>query len=270
MVKNINFEEIEKEIFIKHNELRTNPQSFIPKLKECLKHFREKIYHMPGEDPIQTYEGPEAIEEAIQFLQAQKPVNKLIYNENISSACKDHVHDIGVKGLTTHEGSDGKNISERIEKYAEWDGDIAENLDFGFKKAENIMMNLLVDDGVKERYQRSNIFYPKFRYIGVGIGPHKDYGTCVCIGYSRNIRDLGSDLTNILDYINEYVDYRDKQNKKEAQNVYQEDDKDAPDDTVSLRIEKAHKKIEGNMHKITRKIYSLKSGAQCIVEVEDS
>jgi len=35
-------------------------------------------------------------------------------------------------------------------------------------------------------------------------------------------------LTNILDYINEYVDYRDKQNKKEPQNVYQEDDKDAP------------------------------------------
>ena len=61
-----------------------------------------------------------------------------------------------------------------------------------------------------------------------------------------------------------------KQNKKEAQNVYQEDDKGAPDDTVSLKIEKANKKIEGNIHKITRKVYSLKSGIQCIVEVEDS
>jgi uncharacterized protein YkwD len=271
MAKSINYEEIVKEIVQQHNELRVNPQSYIPKLENSLKYYKEnKIFAPPEEDPIKTTEGPEAVQEAINFLKNQKSLPKLILSEQICKACQDHIKDIGPKGMTGHEGRDGKNISERIEKYAEWDGDIAENLDFGFKKAENIMMNLLVDDGVKERYQRSNIFYPKFRYIGVGIGPHKDYGTCVCIGYSRNIRDLGSDLTNILDYINEYVDYRDKQNKKEAQNVYQEDDKDAPDDTVSLRIEKAHKKIEGNMHKITRKIYSLKSGAQCIVEVEDS
>ena len=167
MEKN-NFEEIENEILKKHNELRSNPQSFIPKLEECLKHFREKIYHMPGEDPIQTYEGPNAVEDAIEFLQAQKPVKKLIYNQHISSACKDHVLDIGTKGLTTHEGSDGKNISDRIEKYCEWDGAAAENLDFGFKNAENIILNLLIDDGVKERNQRYNLFHPNFKYIGIG------------------------------------------------------------------------------------------------------
>ena len=249
MSKSVNYEEIIKEIYQQHNELRINPQSFIPKLENSLKYYKDnKIYSPPDEDPIKTTEGIEAVQEAINFLKNQKGLTKLILSEEISKACQDHIKDIGPKGMTGHEGSDGKNISERIEKYGEWDGDIAENLDFGFKKAENIIMNLLIDDGVKERYQRSNIFYPGFRYIGIGIGPHKDYGTCVCIGYARNIRELGSDLTNILDYINEYVDYRDKQNKKEAQNVYQEDDKDAPDDTVSLRIEKATKKIEGNMH----------------------
>ena len=271
MSKSINFEEIAKEIFQQHNLIRSSPQTYIPKLENSLKYYKDnKIYSPPDEDPIKTTEGPEAVQEAIDFLKNQNSLPTLKLSEQINKACQDHIKDIGPKGMTGHEGSDGKNISERIEKYGEWDGDIAENLDFGFKKAENIIMNLLIDDGVKERYQRSNIFYPKFKYIGIGIGPHKDYGTCVCIGYARNIREPGSDLTNILDYINEYVDYRDKQNKKEPQNVYQEDDKDAPDDTVSLKIEKANKKIEGNMHKITRKIYSLKSGAQCIVEVEDS
>ena len=271
MSKSINYEDISNEIYKLHNELRSNPQSFIPKLENSLKYYKDnKIYSPPDEDPIKTTEGPEAVQEAIDFLKNQNSLPTLKLSEQINKACQDHIKDIGPKGMTGHEGSDGKNISERIEKYGEWDGDIAENLDFGFKKAENIIMNLLIDDGVKERFQRSNIFYPKFKYIGIGMGPHKDYGTCVCIGYARNIRELGSDLTNILDYINEYVDYRDKQNQKETQNVYQEDDKDAPDDTVALRIEKANKKIEGNMHKITRKIYSLKSGAQCIVEVEDS
>ena len=158
-MSNIDYEALEEQIFLKHNELRKNPQSFIPKLKESLKHFREKIYHKPGEDPIQTYEGPEAIEEAIEFLKTQKPVCELIYEEKISLACKDHVHDIGVKGLTTHEGSDGKNISDRIEKYCEWDGAAAENLDFGFRNAENIILNLIIDDGVKERNQRFNLFH---------------------------------------------------------------------------------------------------------------
>ena len=271
MSKSIHYDELIKEIYQQHNELRTNPQSYIQKLENSLKYYKENnIYSPQDEDPIKTTEGIEAVQEAINFLKNQKSLPKLILSDKINKACQDHIKDIGPKGMTGHEGSDGKNISERIEKYGEWDGEIAENLDFGFKKAENIIMNLLIDDGVKERYQRSNMFYPGFRYIGIGIGPHKDYGTCVCIGYARNIRELGSDLTNILDYINEYVDYRDKQSKKKALNVYQEDDKDAPDDTVSLRIEKANKKIEGNMHKITRKIYSLKSGAQCIVEVEDS
>jgi len=271
MLKSINYEEIIKEIYQLHNELRANPQSFIPKLEASLKFYKDnKVYSPPDEDPIKTTEGVEAVQETIQFLKNQKNVPKLILSEQMNKTCQDHIKDIGPKGMTGHEGSDGKNISERIEKYAEWDGEIGENLDFGFKKAENILMNLLIDDGVKERYQRKNMFFPGFKYIGIAIGPHKDYGTCVCIAYARNIREIGSDLANVLDYINEYVDYRDKQNKKDAQNVYQEDDKDAPDDTVSLRIEKATKKIEGNMHKITRKIYSLKSGAQCIVEVEDS
>ena len=271
MSKSLNYEETIKEIFHLHNELRTNPKSFIPKLENSIKYYKEdNIYSPPDEEPIKTLEGKEAVHDAIKFLENQKSLPKLFLSEEISKACQDHIKDIGPKGMTGHEGSDGKNISDRIEKYGEWDGDIAENLDFGFKKAENILMNFLVDDGEKQRYQRSNIFYPGFKYIGIAMGTHKDYGTCVCIGYARNIRELGSDLTNVLDYINEYVDYREKQNKKEPQNVYQEDDRDAPDDTVSLRIEKANKKIEGNMHRITRKIFSLKSGAQCIVEVEDS
>ena len=222
MVKNIDYDELENEIYQIHNELRKNPQSFIPKLKESLNHFRDKIYHKPGEDPIQTYEGPEAIENAIEFLKAQKPVEELTYDENISLACKDHVHDLGVKGLTSHEGSDGKNISDRIEKYCEWEGAAAENLDFGFKKAENIILNMLIDDGVQERNQRYNLFHPNFKYIGIGAGPHRDYGVCVVIGYAMDIRPLGSEPKNVSDFIQEYI--KNTMNRSKIQNPFQEDE----------------------------------------------
>ena len=74
MSKNIDYEELEKGIYKIHNQIRKNPKSYIQKLEESLNHFRDRIYHKPGEDPIQTYEGPEAIEDAIEFLKNQKPV----------------------------------------------------------------------------------------------------------------------------------------------------------------------------------------------------
>ena len=61
------FDELEKEIFQLHNKIRSDPQSYIPKLKEYLKYFRNKIYHPPGEDPIQTYEGVKPLKMLFNF-----------------------------------------------------------------------------------------------------------------------------------------------------------------------------------------------------------
>ena len=267
--KLLNYDEIEKELFKLHNNLRQNPQSFIPKLKDYLKYFRGKIYHPPGEDPIQTYEGPDAFEDAIQFLKSQKPVDPLELNENLKSACKDHAIDIGEKGLTSHEGTNTKNISERLEKYCEWDGACSESIDFGFKLAENIIINLLVDDGVSNRYQRLNIFNGKFKYIGIGVGTHREYGICVVIGYAMNIRPLGSDPKNMAEFIQEYV--KKSLNKpKKCKNPFQEEDIDAPDNTIAVNILKQKKIIGGRYKKITKKIFLLDNGAQHIVEIEEA
>ncbi|MCQ2821531.1 MAG: CAP domain-containing protein [archaeon] len=267
-MKQINYDQLTQDLIEEHNIIRTDPQSYIPKLQECLKNFREKIYHQPGEDPLQTYEGKEAIEEAIEFLNSQEPMEELEFRKEIADACKDHINDIGPKGLTTHEGSDGSNISERLEKYCEWDGACAESIDFGFRKAENIIINLLVDDGVTERYQRKNLFHPDLKYFGVAVGPHKNYGICAVIGYTKGIRKLGEEPTEVADFIQDYIKHT--MNKEKNKNAFQEDDPDAPDDTVSVKILKVNKNFDNRVRKITKKIYTLKSGAQHIVEIEDS
>ena len=66
-MSDIDYEKLETELFKLHNEVRQNPQSFIPKLKSVLTCFKNKIYHIPGEEPIQTFEGSQAVKEAIQF-----------------------------------------------------------------------------------------------------------------------------------------------------------------------------------------------------------
>ena len=265
----IDYNEIEEDIFKAHNDCRNNPFNYITKIKEISNYFKDKIYHHPNEDPIMTYEGVDSLEDAMQFLKILKPLPSLKYSEEISKACRDHVADIGPKGLISHEGSDGKNISDRIEKYCEWDGMLAENLDFGFRIGENVVMNMIIDDGLKEKIQRKNIFNKEFNYIGVGAGPHKIYGICVVVGYAKNIREIGSEPENVNDWINKYygeekreeelanfhinnnaetgvnnnVIYNSNINVNALINEYKFIEPDAPDNSISLNISKSNKII---------------------------
>ncbi len=267
-MKRIDYEQIAKDLLTEHNILRTNPKSYIEKLEKCRDLFHDNVYHQPGEDPLQTYEGKAAIEEAIEFLKKQEKVPKLEVKEEISKACRDHINDIGPKGLTTHEGSDGSNISDRLEKHCEWDGACAENIDFGFKKPENILINMLVDDGVKQRYQRINLFNKDLKYFGAAVGEHKNYGICAVVGYTKGIRKLGEEPTEVANFIQDYI--KNTMNRDKGSNPFQEDDPDAPDDTKSVKILKETKVFNNRTRKITKKIYTLSNGANHIVEIEDS
>ena len=273
----INYEEIEKEIFKKQNELRKNPKSYIEKLQNSLKFYNNYILLKEGEIPIPTYEGVEGVNKAINFLQNQKPVPELIYSKELSLSCKDILNDIGPKGLVSHEGTEIKNIYNRLEQYCDWDGAIAENLDFGFKNPDNIIMNLIIDDGDENRYQRKNLFYPDFKYVGIAVGPHKDYGHCVVIEYALNIRERGSQHINVDNFIKTNVKVKledennkeEENNKKVINNPFQDGDPDAPDNTISLRVEKEEKEVNGKIIKITKKIFTLDDESQHIVEIEE-
>ena len=48
-------------------------------------------------------------------------------------------------------------MTERIEKYGEWNGKIGENIDFGSNEAMEIVISFLVDDGVSSRGHRMNL-----------------------------------------------------------------------------------------------------------------
>jgi len=52
-------------------------------------------------------------------------------------------------------------------------------------------------------------------------------------------------------------------------NPFQEGDADAPDNTVSLRVEKEEREIDGEDYKITKKIFTLDDESQHIVEFRE-
>ena len=279
MSTNINYQKIEQEIFKLQNEIRKDPQSYMEKLENSLKFYRNNILSRENEIPIPTYEGVEAVKDAITFLKNQQPVPELAYSKEISLSCKDLINDIGPKGLVSHEGIENKNLYNRLEKYCDWDGAIAENLDFGFKIPENIIMNMVIDDGDENRYQRKNLFYPDFRYVGIGVGPHREYEICVVIEYAYNIREKGTQYINVDEFIKKHVKVNiekatdennsEEDNKKVINNPFQDGEPDAPDNTISLRVEKEEKEVDGKPMKITKKIFTLDDESLHIVEIEE-
>lgn len=82
-------------------------------------------------------------------------------------------------------------MTDRIERYGEWMGNIGENISFGQKTGKEgfttllligslVIIQLIIDDGVKTRGHRKNCFKEDYKLIGICDGEHKQYGT-LCV-----------------------------------------------------------------------------------------
>jgi uncharacterized protein YkwD len=66
----------------------------------------------------------------------------------------------------------------------------AENITYGRHSAREIVLALIVDDGVHGRGHRKNIFNPTYDVAGAAYGPHARFGSVCSIdfasGYAEN------------------------------------------------------------------------------------
>lgn len=271
----IDYQELKQSIFRELNKLRVNPKSYIPLIESQMTNFKDNILIRKNDTAIETHEGDAAYEEAIIFLMTQAAVNPLELDERLSLASQDLVDDIGPKGLVSHEGTKGKSLSDRIESYCEWDTACGESIEIGGKSGEEIIVSLLVDDGVADRGDRVNLFKKEFKFLGISCGDHKEYGTITVLNFSGGVRDKDTPFYNYENYKYEYPANLDKKTveegtkKMKVKNSFQLDDPDAPDGTVSVKIMKSTKLYNGKKLTITKKFYTLNNGQTHVVEVEE-
>jgi uncharacterized protein YkwD len=57
---------------------------------------------------------------------------------------------------------------------------IAENIAYGGTSARQVIIYLLIDDGVQDRGHRKNFIQPEFKTVGVSVGFHPEYKT-MCV-----------------------------------------------------------------------------------------
>ena len=179
-------ERIKREVIAESNRIRTNPKAYIPILEGYLKNFDGNLLTLPDKHEIlETEEGPRAYKEAIEFLKNQKPINIIEYDEEASKVAQDYSKFLS--NSKEDQVEDENQIEQRVEKYLDYDYSISENIDFGGSTGVEVIVNLLVDDGVKNRTHRENLFSDKYEYYGVGVFEHPDYDFCTVIDYFGDI-----------------------------------------------------------------------------------
>ena len=90
------------------NVIRTDPKSFVPDLKNMLNKFngmKRTVINKKGSVVQNTKEGSKAVEELITFLEKQKPLPALKYDQKLKDFACQHVKDQGPTGKVGHDGA---------------------------------------------------------------------------------------------------------------------------------------------------------------------
>lgn len=184
------FHEFIESIYEEINLLRSDPKEFAKKIAEEFQNYKgNNARHRPGTVPVLTREGIKAVKEAYQELENLDNLPFLRRSEGLASAALSHCNDTGPLGIVGHIGSKETTLQQRIERNGKWTESIAEALDYGSVSGFEVVMSLLVDDGLTTRPHRKALLNPNYTVIGVGASPHSEFKTVACILFAVSYED---------------------------------------------------------------------------------
>jgi len=166
------------------NQLRRDPPRYARWLELLLPHFEGTLLHRPGRAALRTEEGAGAVKEAIGVLRQTRPMGPLRSSSGISRAARDHVRDQGPIGGMSHRGEDGSTPASRMNRYGRWDVAAGESIALGSNPAREVVIQLLIDDGVKNRGHRKTLLDRGYAVAGAACGPHREYQQICVIDFA--------------------------------------------------------------------------------------
>jgi uncharacterized protein YkwD len=167
------------------NLARQNPGLYATFVEEMRANFVGNLLVLPGRTKLRTKEGLGAINDATRFLRSAQPSQPLTLSPGMCRGAADHCAD-QAGGAIGH-----GNPSKRMNRYGMWGAAWGENIAYGKRSAREIVLALIIDDGLPARKHRKNIFNPNFNYAGVGYGSHARFGSVCSIDFAGSYTERG-------------------------------------------------------------------------------
>ena len=167
-----------KKLLEEINSLRTNPSGYANKVLKLKSNFEGNIFKSLDGVKIKTEEGAAAYDEAANFLKSAPAVEKLTSSRGLTRIAEDLLENIQ---RVDPEQIDSIDMKQIVAKFGDYSGSFGRIMEFGGASAEQIVMNIVVCDGDKNRTQRNNILNKDFKVVGVAMGDHKTFRKCTTI-----------------------------------------------------------------------------------------
>jgi uncharacterized protein YkwD len=182
----------ESEILAEINLARTNPAQYLRYLEDFRPYYHGKEIKFSDGQVLVTNEGVSALDEAIGFVRSMKPLSALELRKGMILGAKDHVNDLAKTGQSGHRGSDGSITEDRLSRYGKWSDSVGEDIVYQSRKAREDVIALIIDDGVKSRGHRKNIFKSDFHVVGLALSPPAKSPTMCVITFAGGFADKGN------------------------------------------------------------------------------
>ena len=102
-------------------------------------------------------------------------LGEFTYAEGLYQVSKAHSTTQGKTTQTGHTRTNGESWSTVIDRYCKKYSSVGENISYGPNNARDIVIQLLVDDGVSSLGHRKNLLSKEYTSVGVSLDTHKYY-----------------------------------------------------------------------------------------------
>ena len=162
------------------NLARTDPQKYVAYLEEYRKYLTDNVLSLPNRKKMIMIEGAPAVDDAINELKKMAKVKSFEVSFGLSKVARQQVADLGENVKLKHFGKDGSGLEQRLMKIGFAGDAVSENISYRVDTAREVVLNMIIDDGIKSRSHRKNVFSSTFKLLGVACGTASDK-TTVCV-----------------------------------------------------------------------------------------
>lgn len=192
------FDKFDLEILEEINFARESPSEYALKLEDILKSIKdEKTTYLFLENASFIYTDLiGSLTESINFLKKQKKLPSLSFHPSLLDSCENLLYEYLYNPNYKNTNSTFEN---RLKSCGQPFGENYEIMCYDMFDPEFIVINLILSDGDKKKFERNVIFNPKIKYIGIISGFLNPTKICTIINCSEELLYIDEPVTQEIE-----------------------------------------------------------------------